>query len=241
MLLVDFHSHSLFSTCGLHTIVEMLTYAKSKGLQALAITDHGRAQDGHTAGPFFDRLKDPVPGIRLLKGQESNVVSDDGDIDFPVKFLKFTDVVLLGLHPNLDKMPRKTDYTDMLIKALRKNPYVDILTHLNDTAYPVDFDRVISVARELAIAVEFNNSKVLYSRVPSETTARLIDSCKRLGCRAVISSDAHAVHEIGLDDSIRPLLEAAGFPLDLIVNDNAKRAFDFIEERRKVKMDWLAA
>ena len=95
MLEVDFHSHSLFSGCGLHTIIEMLTYAKSIGLKALAITDHGTAQNGHISSPFFDRLVDPVDGIRLLKGQECNVVNDQGGIDFPVRFLKFTDIVLL--------------------------------------------------------------------------------------------------------------------------------------------------
>jgi putative hydrolase len=239
MLEVDFHSHSLFSGCGLHTIIEMLTYAKSAGLKALAITDHGTAQDGHISSPFFDRLVDPVDGIRLLKGQESNVVNDEGDIDFPIKFLRYTDVVLLGLHPNLDKRPKKTDYSDMLIKALKKNPYVDIITHLNDTVYPVDYDKVIGAAKELGMAIEFNNSKTKYSKVDPTATPLLIDACKRVGCRAVINSDAHALREIGLDDSIRPLLASADFPPELLVNDTAEGAFAFVEERRKVKFDFI--
>lgn len=238
MLEVDFHSHSLFSGCGLHTIIEMLTYAKTVGLKALAITDHGTAQDGHISSPFFDRLIDPVDGIRLLKGQESNVVNDEGVIDFPVKFLRYADVVLLGLHPNLDKLPKKADYSDMLIKALKKNPYVDIITHLNDTVYPVDYDKVIAAAKELGMAIEFNNSKTKYSKVDPTATPLLIDACKRVGCRAVINSDAHALREIGLDDSIRPLLASADFPSGLLVNDTADRAFAFVEERRKVKFDF---
>jgi putative hydrolase len=239
MLEVDFHCHSLFSTCGLHTIIELLTYAKSKGLKALAVTDHGTAQDGRISSPFFDRLVDPVEGIRLLKGQECNIVDDHGRIDFPLKFLLNTDIVLVGLHPNLDKLPRKADYTGMVLKALEKNPFVDILTHLNDTAYPVDYEQVIAAAKMRGMAIEFNNSKTLYGKVPPQATARLIDACKRAGCRAVIDSDAHALHEIGLDDSIRPLLKAAGFPRELIINDNARRAFDFIEERRAVKREFL--
>jgi putative hydrolase len=236
VLKVDLHSHSLFSGCGLHTILEMLTYAKNAGLEALAVTDHGFALKSRVPSPFFDRLSPHiVEGIRLLKGQECNVLSDKGDIDFPIKFLRFTDVVLLGLHPNLDDQPKKTDYTDMLISALKKNPYVDIITHANDPNYPVDFDRVTSAAKQLGMAIELNNSKVLYKRVPAGSTERLIESCKRSGCRAVINGDAHALHEIGLDDSIRPLLEKASFPKDLLVNDTVRGAFDFIEERRKVK------
>ena len=236
MLKVDLHSHSLFSTCGLHTIVEMLTFAKNAGLKALAITDHGTALKGRIPSPFFDRLSSEiVKGIRLLKGMESNVLNDAGEIDFPVKFLRFIDIVLLGLHPNLDSQPKKTDYTDMLLLALKKNPYVDIITHVNDPEYPVNFDHVANAAKHSGIAIEFNNSKVLYKRVPAGSTERLIKACKRAGCRAVINSDAHALHEIGLDDSIRPLIEKASFPKELIVNETTRRAFDFIEERRKVK------
>jgi putative hydrolase len=240
VLKVDLHSHSLFSDCGLHTIVEMLTYAKNAGLSALAITDHGPKCGGHIPSPFFDRLpSDIVKGIRLLKGQECNVLNNAGDIDFPVKFLRFVDIVLLGLHPNLNAQPKKPDYTDMLLLALKKNPYVDVITHANDVNYPVDFDCVAGAAKELGMAIEFNNSKILYKRVPAGCTERLIESCRRIGCRAVISGDAHVLHEIGLDDSIRPLLEKASFPKELIVNETAQTALDFIEERRKVKQAFI--
>jgi putative hydrolase len=241
VLKVDLHSHSLFSNCGLHTVLEMLTAAKNAGLKALAITDHGTALEGRISSPFFDRLSsEPVRGIRLLKGQESNVLDVTGSIDFPVKFLRFTDIVLLGLHPNLDKQPKKTDYTDLLLLAIKKNPYIDIIAHVNDTAYPVDFDRVAAAAKLSGMAIEFNNSKVLYKRVPNDVTVRLIESCKRAGCRVAINSDAHAVHEIGLDDAIRPLIEKTSFPKQLIVNETPRRAFDFIEERRKVKRAFCA-
>ena len=48
MLEVDFHSHTFFSKCGLHSIIEMLTEAKNRGLAALAITDHGPVLLGGT-------------------------------------------------------------------------------------------------------------------------------------------------------------------------------------------------
>jgi putative hydrolase len=236
MLSVDFHSHSLFSGCGLHSIVELLSYAKSVGLSALAITDHGTALGGHISSPFFDRLQNPVPGIRLLKGQESNVIDERGTIDFPMKFLKYTDILLVGLHPLLKPLPKKADYTDMLITALEKNPYIDIITHPNDEAFPVDYDRLAAAAKRLDMALEFNNSKVLYKRVPMEATEKLIIACKRAECRVAVNSDTHALHEIGLDNSIRPLMDKAGFPKDLVVNETTERAYAFIEERRKVKL-----
>jgi putative hydrolase len=239
MLEVDFHSHTFFSKCGLHSIIEMLTEAKNRGLAALAITDHGPVLQGGTPSTFYDRLNDPVPGIRLLKGLECNIVSDVGTIDFPQKFLKYADIILLGLHPHLPADKPKSHNTALLIRALEKNPFVDIVTHPEDVQYPVDFDKLALYAKERGIALECNNSKVLNKRVVPELMVELLDSCMRTGCRIAVNSDAHALMEIGRDDSVRPLLAQAGFPEELIVNRNAKSAFAFVEERRAVKLDYL--
>jgi putative hydrolase len=218
----------------------MLAEAKHRGLCALAITDHGPALRGATPSTFFDRLSNPVPGIRLLKGMESNIVNDKGEIDFPVKFLKYADIVLLGIHTNLPAGMPKDHCTSLLLNALDKNPFVDIVTHPEDIAYPIDFDAVASFARERGIALELNNSKILYGRVGAEVTLGFLEACKRNACGIVVDSDAHACGEIGLDSSVRPLLEEVGFPAGLIMNDSAGPAFDFIEERRKIKRAYLA-
>jgi putative hydrolase len=239
MLEVDFHCHTLFSKCGLHTIVEMLTEAKNRGLKALAITDHGPHRKGGPPSTFWDRLSNPVEGIRILKGMECNIASDDGTIDFPQQFLKYADIVLLGLHPHLPLGKSEDQNTSLLLRALAKNPFVDIVTHPEDVQYPVDFERLAVVAKENGIALECNNSKVLNGRVPSDRMSVLIDICKKVGCRIAVDSDAHALLEVGLDDSVRPLLARAKFPEQLIVNRDAKSAFAFVEERRKVKLEWV--
>jgi putative hydrolase len=236
MLEVDFHSHTHFSKCGLHSIVEMLTEAKGRGLAALAITDHGPVLQGGTPSTFYDRLLDPVPGIRLLKGLECNIAADDGTIDFPQKFLKYADIILLGLHPHLPAGKPKEHNTALLIRALEKNPFVDIVTHPEDVQYPLDFDKLAGYAKSHGIALECNNSKILNRRVNPELMMELLDSCKRAGCRIAVNSDAHALKEIGCDEAVRPLLAKTGFPEELIVNRNAKSAFAFIEERRAVKL-----
>ncbi|HUI91387.1 MAG TPA: PHP domain-containing protein [Chitinivibrionales bacterium] len=239
MLSVDFHSHTHFSKCGLHSIVEMLATAKARGLVALAITDHGPKLEGGPPTTFWDRLKEPVEGIRLLKGLESNIVSDEGDIDFPQKMLKYADIVLLGLHPPLPTGKPPGHNTALLLRALEKNPFVDIVTHPEDVHYPLEFDRLAAFAKERGIALECNNSKVLNGRVMPERMIELLDSCKRAGCRVAVNSDAHALGEVGRDDSVRPLLKAAGFPEKLVVNSTAESAFAFVEERRKVKRLWI--
>jgi len=240
MLEVDFHSHTHFSKCGLHSIIEMLAEARIRGLAALAITDHGPMLQSGTPSTFFDRLVDPVDGIRLLKGMECNIASEDGAIDFPGKFLKFTDIILLGLHPHLPAGKPKEHNTGLLIRALEKNPFVDIVTHPEDVQYPVDFDVLARYAKSHGVALECNNSKILNKRVSPELMVELLDSCKNIGCRIAVNSDAHALKEVGCDESVRPLLAQVGFPENLIVNKDAKSAFVFLEERRSIKQRFVS-
>jgi putative hydrolase len=239
MLTVDFHSHTLFSKCGLHTIVEMLTKAKSRGIAGLAITDHGPKLEGGPPTTFWDRLKAPVDGIRLLKGMECNIIADDGAIDFPMQMLQYADIVLLGLHPHLPAGKSSSHNTGLLIRALTKNPFVDIVTHPEDLQYPLDFKALAQFAGERGLALECNNSKILNNRVAPERMIEYLDACKSARCRIAVNSDAHALTEVGLDESVRPLLQVVEYPVDLIVNETAASAFAFVEERRKVKRDFM--
>jgi putative hydrolase len=239
MLEVDFHSHTLFSKCGLHSVIEMLTHAKRAGLKGLAITDHGPMLKGVTPNTFFERLGQPLDGITMLKGMECNIKNETGEIDFPMPYLKFADIVLVGLHPGNAPGLSREHYTSFMLNALEKNPFIDIVTHPEDTAFPLDLPRLADYARDHRMALEINNSKALYKRFPRQGTVALIDACKKASCRVVIDSDAHAVHEIGLDSSVLPLLEQASFPRELIINATAEGAFGFVEERRKMKTEFI--
>ncbi len=235
MLAVDFHCHSLFSHCGLHTHVELLTRARELGLAGLAITDHGPDIGGRVSAPFFERLHDPVPGIRLLKGMESNLRGCEGEIDVPAWSLKFLDILLLGLHPNTPAGLGAEENTRILLAALARNPAVDLVTHPADAAFPVDFDRLATAAAATGVALELNNSKLLLSRVDRKPVHALVRACKAAGCRMAVCSDAHALNEIGLDDFARRVLRDEAFPAELLVNDTAEKAFAFIAERRAGK------
>lgn len=240
MIEVDFHSHTIFSKCGMHTMIEMLEAARSRGMKGLAITDHGPAIGGRVNSVFFERVRNPVPGIRLLKGMECNLTENPGEIDCPRQYLRFMDLVLLGIHPNTKEGLGDAEYTAMLMDAIERNPYVDILTHLNNTVYPVRYPTIIRAAARLGMAVEINNSKVALDRTPLEDTEDLVLACKRGDCRVALCSDAHVVQEVGADEDLRPILERMDFPKELIVNRNEEAAYAFVEERRGVKMAFLA-
>jgi len=240
MLSVDFHSHTLMSQCGIHTHIEMLAAARERGLAGLAITDHGPALGGRHPSPVYDRLGQPVPGIRFLKGIEANVTDQDGAVDTPRWMLPYLDVVLLGLHVRFEQKAGGGDWTDALVNALRRNPWVDIITHPVDDLFPIDLERVAVAAKANGTALELNNSKILYRRTSVEAVTRFLEICRDTGCRIAVCSDAHTVQEIGGDESVRPLLEAVGMPADLVVNATTESAFDFVDTRRAVRLAWLA-
>ncbi|HIJ55076.1 MAG TPA: PHP domain-containing protein [Deltaproteobacteria bacterium] len=235
MLSIDLHSHSLFSSCGLHTCVEMLNHAKKLGMTALAITDHGLTLDGRLNSSFFERLNDPVPGIRLLKGVECNLLEEPGAIDCPKQFLPYMDIVLLGIHHNIQRGLGKAVYTEMLLQAIEENSFLDVLAHLNVAHYDVDFESVARAAMARGMVIEINNSKCLPRKSSPEAIQQLILTCKKLLCPVIISSDAHALNEIGQDRMIRPILEDLDFPQELILNREPEPVYAFIETRRKNK------
>jgi len=232
MIEVDLHSHSIFSNCGLHSFMELLQCAKARGMKGLAVTDHGLDLGGRLNSVFFERLIDPVEGIKLLKGVECNITQRVGEIDYPMQYNRWMDVVLLGFHPTTPHGQGERIYTDRMLAAMDENRYVDIITHPNDPHYPVDMKRIAKAGADLNIAIEINNSKNMLNRTSEQMTEQLLTACMETGCKTALCSDAHAVNELGLDDAVRPIMERVGFPEDLLVNRDAKSAFEFIASRK---------
>jgi len=235
MIPVDLHAHSLFSLCGMHTVLEMLARARDLGMAGLAVTDHGPALGGRLNSTLFDRLHDPLPGIRLLKGLECNLAGPDGAVDMPPELLPFCDVVLFGLHPNTPRTGDARADTALVLAALRRNPFIDIVSHPNSAEYPLDFRALAAAAAPLGVALEINNSKTALHRVSDSVTEELIAACARERCPVAVCSDAHALNEVGDDSAVLPLLRSAGFPSELIVNADPARAFAWLESRRGAK------
>lgn len=235
MIPVDFHVHSIFSLCGLHTVLELLDRARSLGMKGFAVTDHGLTIGGRLNSVFFERFVSPDPDVVVLKGVECNLLDREGTIDLPAEYLRFLDIVLCGIHPNFEKGLGRQAYTEFMLAALERNPMIDIVTHPNDATYPVDYGALAKAAAAAGMALELNNSKILYPRsTPAEAVA-LLTACKEQRCRIAVNSDTHAIHELGDDRAVAPLLREVAFPHELIVNRTAVAAFDFVEERRSLK------
>jgi putative hydrolase len=240
MLSVDLHVHSLASACGLHSILELIKHGRRIGLKSMAITDHGPAIRGsRLSSVFFERFVCPYNDITIYKGIELNVLDEHGAIDIVWPYMPFVDILLLGIHSNMSKGNTRDYYTDAILAAISANPFIDIISHPNDPAYPIDYLRLAKGAQEKDIAVEINNSKVRYKRTTAEDALRLIHACKTAGSMVAVCSDTHALLELGMDEDVRPLLEQAAFPQERIINRSPDSAADFIESRRRLKKEAL--
>lgn len=234
MIDIDLHVHSLFSHCGLHTILELIEQARKLGMKGLAITDHGMTLGGRLNSVFFDRFICPYHDFHLFKGIECNILDDQGSIDLPEKLLPFMDIILLGVHHNTPKGLTKEYYTNILLSAINKNQ-IDIITHPNDSIYPLDYPVIVREASKRGIAIELNNSRILYSRGTIEDTMFLLECCKQEKCRVAICSDTHSIHELGQDNSVQPLLNQSNFPHDLLITNSATATLQFISERKALR------
>ena len=104
-LTFDYHTHTTFSH-GKGSIEDNVKVAISKGLKALAISDHG---PGHlTYGvkrsnlpvmrAEIDRLKEVYPEIDLYLSVEANVLNCGNHVDVNAEDLKYLDFLHAGYH-----------------------------------------------------------------------------------------------------------------------------------------------
>lgn len=235
MLKFDLHTHTIRSLCGLHTYLEVLNEASEQGLQGMAITDHGKALNGPGISQvFLKRFPDEYKGVKVWKGIEANVLPDGG-VDVPADLISNLDIILLGLHPNIPCGKSEDYYTELLLSSMQTNPYIDILAHPDTKFYPLDIKRVVETAVSLGMAVEFNNANIMYEKTNIEKMKELAEAVQKTGCRAVISSDAHSVSEIGEDKHIIETMKKYKMPQVPIINSNLASILDFIKGRRKNK------
>ena len=150
MLKIDLHTHSISSGHAFNTIYELAQAASEKGLELIAITDHGPNMKGSAYLEYFSMAK-RVPkelfGVKILFGCEANIIDHDGTLDIPIEYLKSLDIVLIGFHKLTDypKNSTREKNTIAMIKAIEKYP-VNIIAHPYRLDFPIIVEEVVKVA-----------------------------------------------------------------------------------------------
>ena len=230
------HCHSNYSD-GSVTIAEWAEAAKEAGYAWVGLSDHSQS------APFamglrpeaigrqhaeIDRVNAQVPGIRLLKGVESDILAD-GRLDYDSETLDRFEFVIGSIHSRfgLDE----AEMTRRVLTAM-DDPHLAILGHptgrllLSREPYSLDFEAIFRKAAEHGIAIEVNADP---HRLDLDW--RLVRRARELGVVFAVGPDAHSLvgmanMEIGLGVARKGWLQAA----DVL---NTLSADEFLEFARK--------
>lgn len=197
------HNHTTDSD-GVHTLKEMSDFCRDLGYEYLGICDHSRsafyangldAERVLAQHQAIDKLNATYTGFRVLKGIESDILSD-GSLDYPEEILRQFDFIVASVHSNLKMSEDKA--TQRLIKAI-ENPYTSILGHptgrllLGRAGYPIDHKKVIDACAANKVHIELNAHPYRL-----DIDWRWIPYCIEKGVKVAINPDAH--HKEGLLD-----------------------------------------
>ena len=213
----ELHSHTT-SSDGIHSIEEMATAARERGYDYLGVTDHSQSLKIARGLPeealweqirAIDRLNERGAGVRLLKSAEVDILAD-GSLDYPDELLAELDYTICSIHSKFRL--GTTEQTERIMRAM-DNPYFKILGHttgrllLRRSGYEVDWERLISHAREAHVSFEINASPDRLDL--SAENARRVHAA---GIKIAVCTDAHHVRELdymrcGIDVARRAGLE----------------------------------
>lgn len=234
MYTVDLHMHTVASTHAYSTLYDYIAIAKSKGIQLLAITDHGPDMaDAPHYWHFVNMRIWPrvVDGTGILRGIEANIKNIDGEIDCTGPMLTSLDLIIAGFHEPVFAPTDKETHTRAMIATMASGT-VHIISHPGNPKYPIDIAAVARAAAKYEVALEINNSSFVHSRKGSEENCRAIAAAVRdAGGWVALGSDSHTAFSLGDFTECRKVLDDVNFPEDRILNVTPRRLLNFLESR----------
>jgi DNA polymerase (family 10) len=182
----------------------MVSAARDRGLEYLAITDHSASHgfgDHVTAEALEARIEEiralnaTLDGFEVLAGTEVNILPD-GSLDYEDELLAKLDWVIASVHTSFSMGER--EMTDRMVRAI-EHPWVDAIGHPTGRKietrppYALDVERVIEAAARTGTMLEINAAPD--RRDLDELHAR---AAAEAGVGVLIDTDAHSVRNFDL-------------------------------------------
>lgn len=235
----DLHTHTVASGHAYATVDEMAKGAFRKGIKLIALTDHGPQMPGGPHIYHFGNIAvipDLLYGVRIIKGVEANIL-DDGRLDLEQDELDRLDFAAAGIHNKTGhQLKNQSEYTAATIKAM-DNPYLDMITHPVQKAYPLELEPVVKAAADKNIILELNASsyspKKDHRRGIKSESLKLLQLAGKYNAKLAVNSDAHFYDEIGEYSSLNFIFESKYFKKELIVNRSKESVMDYLNKRNK--------
>ncbi len=235
---MDLHTHTLASGHAYSTILEMAQAARDKGLQLLAMTEHGPAMRGSCQHTYFENIK-VIPrerfGVRTLFGVELNILDPEGHVDIEERLLPAMDICVASLHIPCYAPRSMEENTNAYIRAM-ENPYVNIIGHPDDPRYPIDLKAVVEAAKENHVILEMNNSSLAptsFRKATKEGYLEFLELCQSYDQPIIMDSDAHVDIDVGNHCYVSEILEEAQFPEHLIMNTDVEKVKPYLNYYRR--------
>lgn len=241
-ILLDTHIHTIACNHAYSTIEENAASAKEKGYKLICITEHGPNLPGGPHQFYFGNIRvipTEINGVKILKGIESNILDYNGNIDIPKEYEDRMEIVLAGLHNMVITPGSKKENTQAVIKAMERE-IVDIIVHIGNPAYEVDYDDVLKAAKDTRTFIEINNSSFVHSRKGSYPNCKKVaEKCALLDIPVSLGSDAHFSIDVGDFTEALSMLDSIDFPKEkLIINYNEDKFLEYLSNKgRKLLVD----
>lgn len=232
------HCHTNYSD-GTPTVAQLAEACRASGYEYVGITDHSRAaayaggltpDDLQRQWDEIDEVNASGPGLRVLKGIESDILAD-GALDYPDQVLAGFDFVIASVHSRFTMSEQ--EMTDRVCRAMTC-PYMTILGHptgrllLAREAYAIDLDRVFETAAANGVAIEINADP---HRLDLDW--RVLGRARAAGVTISIGADAHNVGGLGYVDYGVGIARKGGLGAADILNSRGVDAFlEFAAGRR---------
>ncbi|MDD3339312.1 MAG: phosphatase [Lachnospiraceae bacterium] len=231
-IVADMHCHTIASVHAYSTLRDNLNAAKKKGIQTLAITDHGIGCADSPSLNYFDNLLSlprEVEGVRLIRGVEANIMDFHGKLDMPEELLKRMDFVIASFHTACTDSGTVEEHT-RAYKKIAENPLVHMIGHSGSAEFVYDYEYIIPLFKKYKKIVEINAHTFICREKSVENCMRIARLCKEYEVPVMVNSDAHSEFEVGACDKAFEMLHCIDFPKELIVNVSQSRMEKYLSD-----------
>lgn len=240
-MFADYHTHTCYSH-GAGTVFDNVKAAKERGLQEIAIADHGPANlfgVGVRDLDTFARLRRDVEvanvrfaGVRVLLAVEANVIATDGRLDIPLPMQNSFDLVLAGLHmlvrPCSWWSAAQVAAVNMLARMNERNVRRALVANTDLLVQAVYRNKIDIIThpgyrlpidtQELAKACVLNGTAMEINTSHMHTSVQYLRRAAQEGVRFAIGSDAHDPGRVGDLQAGCDLAAEAGIGPEQIIN-----------------------
>ena len=233
---LDTHTHTIASGHAYNTLFENVKEASEYGIKVLATTDHGPKMPGGPHIFHFGNMRvlpRELYGVILLHGCEANIIDFEGNLDIPEIIQTRLDIIIASLHDVCLRPGTRDENTAAFLKAM-DNPYIDIIGHSGNPAFPIWEEEVVKKAKEKDLLMEINNGSFGSRKGSEDNCFGIASLCKKYGVKIVLGSDSHTCLQIGRFEKAEILLKKVEMPEALIMNTQEDKILRYLKNKGKL-------